>query len=126
MFRPVNASTFSAKMMIGTSYIGVDSGLTGTLAVLLKADGTLALNASGDLLFNVTGFGTATGTVAVEYNNTTGTELGITAGTERVEITGLAVDLTGFVSLTGTFSFEKDAARDSTSGYASNGCAAQK
>jgi hypothetical protein len=67
------ASQVTAKLTIGddpanpTFQIGVTGG---SLALILKGDGSRALDASGTLLFNAADFASVTGTVRIQMNNT--------------------------------------------------------
>ena len=75
-----------------TLHAGWKVGVTGgTLALLLNADTTKALEATGTLLFAVDGFGTATGTATVKWN-TTGVDF--SAAPQTIEIDGISADLT--------------------------------
>src|SRR5678815_2723038 len=59
----------TAKLVAGPIEVGVSGG---SLALVLNQDGTKALDATGSLLFNVTGFASVSATtVRVKYNTTT-------------------------------------------------------
>src|SRR5438105_3878637 len=100
----------------------------GSLALLFNNDGTKVLEATGALNFNVTGFASATATnVTVKWNSSavdygvngaslslsiggiTGATIDVAPNTQSVAITGLSVDISSFVHLSGDFAFQKNA-----------------
>jgi hypothetical protein len=122
----VVAEGVDAALRVGSFQAGIRGG---TLALLINANGTIALDASGALVLEGAGFAAATAAeVRIQYNNTgvdfsghdpltTLTVAGVSAtlqmgmGTEaaplaRVNVTGLLAELAGLVSVEGNFSFE--------------------
>ena len=82
------------------------------LTLILKSDNTLALYASGSAVFQGDSIASATGTATVRYNDTGSDYLAYSVtvgsvtrsltvedGQESVSAVGLAVDVSGFVSL---------------------------
>src|SRR6185503_15105615 len=118
-----SANSVFAKLVAGPVEVGVTGG---SLALVLNQDGTKALEASGALLFNVTGFASVSATtVKVKLNDTTtdyaATPLtinidGVSAtlssalATQSVSATGLSAQLLGFVTIGGNFGFRKSGA----------------
>ena len=112
------ANNVSAALGAGGFSVGVNSG---TLALLLKTDDTIALQASGGLTFSGGSFGSANATLVTVKYNTTGAaidtdvtiglvtgELDVGIGVQSVEVVGLSVELGGFVTFGGDFAFRKD------------------
>src|SRR5262245_62525605 len=111
----VSANSVEAKLSAGAS---LEVGITGgTLALLIKGDGTKGLDASGSLFFNISGFASATATSVHVKMNTTGAavtrtidieadaaRVGKGSGTvalplQCVAANGLSVRVVGFVHM---------------------------
>src|SRR5437763_805142 len=119
------ASGVAATFGPGPPTHGVSNG---SLSLLFNNDGTKVLEATGALNFSVTGFASATATnVTVKLNTSAvdysanGSSVALSIGgiigaspTRRssdlsVAITGLSVDISSFVHLSGDFAFQKNA-----------------
>ena len=114
----VAASDVFAQLEAGDFKVGV---VNGNLAMLLAADGSTALTASGTFLFEGGDFANASATlVTVNLNDSTtdyaatpltitidgvSAELNAGLGVQSVSVVGLAIDIAGFVSIGGNFGF---------------------
>lgn len=123
----VVAEDVVASLTAGSFSVGLTGG---KLVLLLRDDGTRALDASGTLTLDGAGFANATAdSVRVQYNNT-GTDFSDVAHTRTLSVNGVSrelatplgtpvapfigfsvdelhADLAGFVTIAGSFSFEK-------------------
>ena len=114
----VAANEVFAQLEAGDFKVGVNNG---SLAMLLAADGTTALMASGSFFFIGGDFGSATAdSVTVSMNDSTvdyaatpltisidgvSATLNVGLNVQSVSVVGLAVDIAGFISLGGNFGF---------------------
>ncbi len=132
----VAAESVQATMGVGTFSVGLTGG---KLALLLKADGTKALDASGGLTLNGGGFASVSATsVRLQYNNTgtnysapgaalpivvndiDGGSLSMGLGTPaapliKLSVTGLNATIAGAFTISGNFDFEKSTTSAGTS-----------
>src|SRR5205823_895557 len=119
------ATGVTATLSAGPATLGVTNG---SLSLLFNNDGSKVLEATGALNFSVTGFASATATnVTVKWNTSavdysangaslalsiggiTGATINVASNTQSVAITGLSVDISSFVHLSGDFAFQKNA-----------------
>ncbi|HAM71756.1 MAG TPA: hypothetical protein DCM86_08950, partial [Verrucomicrobiales bacterium] len=129
----IAAQGVGAALSVGGFSVGLNGG---TLALLLKGDGTVALDAAGGLTLSGAGFLNATATSVRFQYNTTGTDfsaapksitvgdvnggsLGMGAGTSaapllRLAVTGLQVTVAGSLGLKGDFEFAKTTTQSGT------------
>ncbi|MFT6434600.1 MAG: hypothetical protein ACJAVI_002649, partial [Candidatus Azotimanducaceae bacterium] len=114
----VAASDVFAQLEAGDFKVGV---VNGNLAMLLAADGSTALTASGSFFFEGGDFANATATLVTVNLNDSATDYAATPLTividgvsaelnaglnvQSVSVVGLAVDIAGFVSIGGNFGF---------------------
>ncbi|MFN0077230.1 MAG: DUF4347 domain-containing protein, partial [Prosthecobacter sp.] len=119
----VTANSASATLTAGSLNIGVTSA---ALGMILKADGKIAMQASGTLAMNLgAGFASVSATsVTVAYNNTgadvnttltVGTvaaPINVANNTTAISAVGFLATISEFVTISGNFGFKKTAGGD--------------